>query len=190
MRVFRIVHSPEAPEIYPVPDPDRFAREITFRLSELGEDADIGTFQLADPTRGGADFYKVCESVLVFSKKVYLSDCGQNLDFSGNVHQSKFADGSDEELFFLNVTAAYNCLDIARTVFYAAGGREVVGADSGFGIKEPAFFPKLIGDSSIFKIPQMKTAIFVACDGGGEDFYSRYQDAGLRGLSFREVWSD
>lgn len=190
MKIFRVTHSAEAPEIYSVPDPDRFAREVLFNLSELSEASDVGRFQLSDPARGGADFYKLAESVLVFSRKVYRSECGQNLDFCGNVHESNLADLSGEEILFLNVKASYNCLDLAHTVFFAAGGREALGVDSGFGIKKPAFFPKLIGDSSIFKIPQMKTAIFVACDGGGEDFYSRYRDAGLRGLSFREVWSD
>lgn len=189
MKIFRISHTSDAPPIYPVPDPDKFAAEVLGHLSELEESASIPGFQMADPAMSGSGFFNLSNRALVFSKEVYLGEMGRSLGFSGNVHPTSLVD-TGEQLFFLNVTAMYNCLDIAKTTFFKSRGEEI-GVDHGMGIKEPAFFPKLIGDSLIFRIPQMKSAIFVASDGSGfeEDFYSIYQSSGALGLAFKEVWS-
>lgn len=189
MRIFRVSHTSDAPPVHPVPDPDAFATEVLGRLSELEESTSIPSFQMADPAMSGSGFFNLSNKVLVFSKDVYLGEMGRSLGFSGNVHPTTLTD-TGEELFFLNVTAVYNCLDISKTTFFKRRGEEV-GVDHGMGIKEPAFLPKLIGDSFIFRLPQMKSAIFVASNGSGyeEDFYTIYQSAGASGLAFKEVWS-
>ena len=189
MKIYKVTHTMEAPGAYPVPDPDRFAREVLSKLRELKEDAEVGPFQLADHSRVGASFYKVSDSVLVFSEQVMHSEMGGMLCFSGNVHPSKLLD-SGEEIFFLNVTAVYNCLNVGESYFRGLSGGEQKGVNDGIGIMRYAFFPKLIGDSAIFRIPQLSRTIFVQADGGSDDFHALYHEAGLKGLDFAEVWSD
>ena len=189
MKIYKVTHTMDAPGAYAVPDPDRFAREVLFKLSELKEDAEVGPFQLADHSRVGASFYKVSDGVLVFSEQVMHSEMGGMLGFSGNVHPSKLLD-SGEEIFFLNVTAVYNCLNVQESYFRGLDVKEQKGVNEGIGITRYAFFPKLIGDSSIFRIPQLTRTIFVEADGSGGDFHALYHAAGLKGLDFEEVWSD
>ncbi len=188
MKIFRLTHTLEAPPIASTPDPDLFTREILRDLSKLPRDASVGSFQMGDPGLQADGFYRLSNSVLVYTKEVYLSPLGYSLDYSGNVHPSKI-NSLNEEIFFLNVTAFYNCLDVNKTVFLKSRGEEM-GVDHGCGIKAPAFFPKLIGDSKIFHVPQLRNTILVASDGSGreEDFYTLYKQSGYRGLEFIEVW--
>lgn len=190
MKIYRVLHTTNAPSIYPVPDPDRFAAEVLRKIPDLDASASIGAFQMADPTQSRSGFFNLSNKVLVFSEDVYLSEMGRALGYSGDVHRPTFADTGDN-LCFLNVTATYNCLDFPNTTFYGKRRSEVVGVDHGNGVKTPAFLPKLIGDSWIFRVPQMKSAIFIASDGSGieEDFCTLYQSSGLSDLDLREVWS-
>lgn len=188
-KIFLISHTIEAGHVAATPDPDIFFRTVMRDLPALDENAPIPSFQLLDPSKRGDGFFSISNQVLLFDKAIYLSDLGASLGFSGNVHSTILND-TKEEIFFLNVTAIYNCLNLAETVFKSPHGEEK-GVDHGMGIKKLVFFPKLIGDSYIFRIPQRKSAIFVATDGSGtqEDFYTLYQASGIRGLSFDEVWS-
>ncbi len=189
MKVFRLTQTLESPVIVSTPDPLRFAQEVLWDLTKLPNDADVGNFQQTDPGLRADGFYKLDNSVLVFTRDVYLSPLGYALNYSGNVHPCKM-NGSNEEIFFLNVTAFYNCLDHDKTTYFKRRGEEL-GVDHGLGIKVPAFFPKLIGDSKIFRIPQMRQAIFVASDGSDpdEDFYTMYRESKYRGLEFSEIWN-
>ena len=188
-KIFLVSHTVEAPAVVATPDPDAFFKSIMRDLSILDENAPMPPFQLTDPSKRGDGFFNISNKVLLFDKSIYLGELGRSLGFSGNVHDSILNDTS-EEIFLLNVTAVYNCLNLAETVFKSSNGEEM-GVDHGMGIKKLVFFPKLIGDSYIFRIPQRKSAIFVATDGSGtqEDFYTLYQASGIRGLAFEEVWS-
>ncbi len=148
------------------------------------------SFQLADPARQSKGFYRVGNGVLAFTKDVYLGPLGESLSFAGHVHETTLND-TGEEIFLLNVTAVYNCIDQANTIFNGPQGQER-GADHQMGIKDPAFFPNLIGDSSIFKIPQqVRSTIYVASRGheDTDDFYYMYQQVGMTGLEFQQVWN-
>lgn len=190
MNIFRLTHTLESPPICSTPDPDFFAEKVLMNLDQLKADVVIGDFQLGDPNLNGDGFYRLGNSVLVFSREIYLGPLGYSLNFSGNAHPAKI-NGTDEDIFFLNVTAVYNCIDIENTIFFKPRGEEM-GVDHGMGVKKPAFFSKLIGDSSIFRVPQMMSTIFVASNGLGyeEDFYTLYRSSGIRGLLFEKVWSD
>lgn len=67
----------------------------------------------------------------------------------------------------------------------------VVVSREGYGMAKFAFFPELIGDSPIFRMPQTKDRLYVATDGSGDanDFYTLYQASGFKGLQFKEVWT-
>lgn len=189
-KIFVVTHNVDAPTVAATPDPDAFFRTVMRDLSALDESAQIPPFQLIDPSAKGYGFYNISNKVLLFDRAVFLGPLGPSLEISGNIHPTTLNDTKDE-LFFLNVTAIYNCLNIAETVYHRRVGEDV-GVDHGLGVKRPAFFPKLIGDSYIFRIPQMKYAVFVASDGSGsdEDFYTLYQSSENRGLIFQELWSD
>ena len=103
------------------------------------------------------------------------------LSFSGNIHPTKLVD-TGEDIFFLNVTAIYDCLNVEEST---ACGSDEYGA-----LEKYVFFPELIGESRIFKIPQLRKGIFVRADGAGDDFHALYHAAGLKGVDFVEVWSD
>jgi hypothetical protein len=189
MKILKITHPLGTPAIHPIPDPDKFAEEIMSprNLRALDRNTKIGAFQKADYHSSSDGFYLLSDFVLVFTRAVYDSEMGRLLDFSGNVHPCTLQD-TGESLYFLNVTAVYNCLDVAETTF-STGRSQEKGVDHGLGMTAYAFFPKLIGDSKLFRIPQ-SLSIFAASDGSSDDFYGAYQNAGLGGLSFTEVWSD
>jgi len=188
-KIFLVSHTIEAGYVAVTPDSDAFYKSIMNNLSSLDENAQIPPFQLLDPSKKGDGFYCINNQVLLFDKAIYFGDMGVSLGFSGNVYRTILND-TREEIYFLNVTAKYNCLNLAETIFYKRHGDEK-GVDHGMGVKKPAFFPKLIGDSFIFRIPQMSYGIFVATNGTGyeEDFYTLYQSAGIRGLAFEELWT-
>jgi hypothetical protein len=158
-------------------------------LKELPRDAPIPRFQLGDPEHKTQGFFNVSNSVLVFNKSTLLGPLGSALERSGNIHTSRLND-TGEEIFLLNTTAVYNCLDTSQTAFRTPTGQEV-GVDRGMGIEAPAFFPDLIGDSWIFRVPQMRSTILVASDGrgGADDFYTSYMESGMQELRFESIWT-
>ena len=184
MRIFIVSHNVEAPAVAATPDPEGFFKSFMRDLSALDNKVQIPHFQLLDPLAKRYGFFNISNKVLLFDQATLLGALGRCLEFSGDLYPTILND-TNEELYLLNVTASYNCLNLAETVFYSPTGEEV-GVDHGLGIKQPKFFPKMIGDSYIFRIPQMRSAIFVASDGSGyeEDFYTLYQTSGIRGLSF------
>ena len=191
MTIYQIFHTLQAPKIAATPNHDKFAEEVLLNLPRLEREAPVPPFQLGDPNLVSQGFFHVSNSVLVFTKKIFMGPMGYALGMAGNVHETKLND-TGEEIFFLNVTASYNCLDRSKTVFYTPGRGEEVGVDHGKGVKKPAFFPNLIGDSWIFKLPQKNHAIFVASDGSGEDedFYTLYKETGMQELRFDVVWEE
>jgi hypothetical protein len=191
LKIYRLTHTLQAPQIAAVPNPERFCSEVLGNLQGLERDAPIPRFQMLNSDLKSQGFFNISDKVLVFTREVYLGSMGSPLDFAGNVHPTKFTD-TGEEVFLLNVTACYDCVDRSQTVFYAPNGQEETGVDHGMGIKSLAFFPKLIGDSRIFRIPQIRDAIFVASDGRGDDddFYTLYIESGMNELEFIQVWAE
>lgn len=189
IKIFQIRHHFDCPSVIPIPDPDQFASEVLDNLENLSPMAEIPEFQLADPSVVNRGFFKLSNRVLVFSKDTYSHDMGAALDYCGNVHKTKIVD-TGEDLFFLNITARYNCIDIKNTMFYSTGRAGELGVDHGLGIKSFAFHPKLIGDSSIFRISHSRGSVFTVHDedGNKEDFYSCYQNSEAYGLKFDLVW--
>ncbi len=189
MKIYKLKHTQGLGSIYAAPNNERFVAEFLRKLPEVPAEFKISSFQLADPTQPSADFYRIDNSVLVFSKKVYMGPLGQSLTYAGNIHETTLND-TGEEVFLLNVTAVYNCLDKDRTGFRSSHGEEK-GVDHRMGVITPAFFSGLIGDSSLFRVPQqLRSTIYVASRGHGssDDFYFMYQQSGLKGLEFEEVW--
>jgi len=191
MKILKLSHSLSCPGIFATPRNDTFVRDILGIIPLLPKDVRMPKFQLADIETKNQAFYLLSNSVLVFNKEVYLGPLGGILSFAGDVFETTLND-TGEELFLLNVTSMYNCIDHANTIYNAPPPiKQERGVDHQMGIKVPAFFPSLIGDSSLFRIPQHKrSAIYVASRGheDSDDFYYMYQQSGLKGLEFQQVW--
>ncbi len=189
VRIFEIGYTDKAPPIAATPNNDQFWREIMRDLDTLPADATIPPFQLIRaPFTTAKGFFNLPSKALVFTERVLSSSLGEFLEYSGNIHKTQLND-TGEEIFFLNITACYNCMDRNNTTFNAPNGEEL-GVDHEMGIRKPAFFPNLIDESLIFKIPNMSHLILVASDdtGHSQDFYRAYQESGLEELKFNLVW--
>lgn len=191
IKIFKLSHTLGNPRVFATPNHESFVDEFLDKIPSIPPDVKIPKFQLADIEKKTQAFYLVSNSILVFSKEVYMGPLGRILSFSGDVFETTLND-TGEELFLLNVTAMYNCIDHASTIYTAPPPlKQERGVDHQMGIKVPAFFPNLIGDSSLFRIPQHKrSAIYVASRGheDSDDFYYMYQQSGLKGLEFQQVW--
>ncbi|WP_395747191.1 hypothetical protein [Prosthecobacter sp.] len=191
MKIFKMSHTLGWPRVFATPSHELFVEEFLDQIPAVSRDAKVPAFQLADIEKKGLPFYQISPSILCFNKTVYLGPLGRILSFCGDVFETRLND-TGEEIFLLNVTAMYNCIDHANTIYNARPPlRQERGVDHQMGIKVPAFFPGLIGDSSVFRIPQhQQSAIYVASRGheDSDDFYYMYQQSGLKGLEFRQVW--
>jgi hypothetical protein len=191
MKIYQLMHRAGVGSIIATPRNDHFVSEYLRKFPDLPAEAVVPSFQLADPAKAHADFFRIDNSVLVFTKKILMSPLGQSLAYAGNIHPTTLND-TGEEIFLLNVTAEYNCLDQANTIFHTAHGDEK-GVDHQMGIKTPAFFTTMIGDSSLFRLPQKRrSAIYVASRGheSSDDFYHTFHQLGLTSIEFRQVWDD
>lgn len=189
MKIYKLKHTLSSPNIFATPRNDIFVAEFLSKLPDVSADFEIPSFQMADPAKSISGFFRIDNSILAFTRNVFFGPLGQSLGFAGHVHETTLND-TGEEIFLLNVTAMYNCIDRANTTFNGPQGPQR-GVDHQMGIKEPAFFPNLIGDSSIFKIPQQaRSTIYVASRGHEDtnDFYYMYQQLGMTGLEFQQVW--
>lgn len=189
MKIFRLKHTFDAPAIFATPNHDDFVGEYLTYGKSLSAATRLPSFQLGVFDAKTDGFYHLSNSVLAFDKQTLLGPMGSALNFAGDLHETKLND-TDETIFILDVSAVYNCIDRANTIYIKFRGEER-GVDHEMGIKVPAFFPNLIGDSTIFKIPQqMYSSIYVASRGreDSDDFYYMYQQSGLKGLEFQQVW--
>jgi len=85
---------------------------------------------------------------------------------------------TDERYFVYNATRQVNALDEDRS--------ELVRFSSGriMDIKRYAFRPEQLQSATIFRLPQVRGAVFVT-----DRFVERVAEAGLTGFDFAEVWS-
>lgn len=187
MKIFELGYTPFAPIILATPSHDQFCGEVIGNIKTFPETGIIPPMQLRDPEQKAQGFFSLSDSLIAFNQDAFNGPLGYSLGMAGNIHKTVLND-TGEALYVLNVTAIYNCLDRSKTVFYKRRGEEL-GVDHKLGIKSPAFFSDLIGDSWIFKIPQRMHAIYIASDGRGltEDFYTLYQQSGMQELKFKQV---
>jgi hypothetical protein len=191
MQVYHVTTSQSLPQIFPAPDPDGFFAALPSAPSgEPVTALECEGFQFEVPQSEPAGFYRLSNRFLVFDRAIYMSDIGRLLDYAGNAIETQIF-GLPESVFFLDVTAEYNCIDIRKSEFFDRRG-SVVGTDTGMGVKSASFFTKLIGDSSIFRIPQKRSSLFtVSADSESpDDFYHVYHSLELTGLNFDLIWKD
>lgn len=140
-----------------------------------------------DPERLETDFFSLASGAIAFSEKVKLApNVISHLEIAGEILPVYMEHGPS--FYVLNVTEIVNPLNQNDCLYekFPSGrkGR----------ILKYSFHPNRFSESSIFKIPETKEVdILTLCreKGGAEDyFYQAYQESGLRGLDFEEIWSD
>lgn len=136
-----------------------------------------------DTRKPVANFYRM-SSDLVFDEKV-LELMGDLLEMVGEIFPLP-VDGASQ-LYILNPTLRYDALD--KTKYVPQG--EIDGKP--YGIKEYAFLPDALGESSLFLLSDLKPGPLCAISGRqseDDDFISRYMKNELTGLRMQELWSN
>ena len=127
---------------------------------------------------------------LIFDKKVYHSDVLTHLEMSGEILPAQKADGS--ELFILNAYHIMNIVDAAncdcqhgKLTKYAFHTNRIEG------IEYPLFRVPKLGELGELIIKGNLDLLTIVDDYGydlEEEFKTAYEQAGLTGLKFEEVW--
>ena len=129
-----------------------------------------------------ANFYKM-GSDLAFDE-IVLQLMGDLLEKAGEVFPIQ-VDGAGK-LYIFNPTLRYDALDETKYVPQGeTDGRQ-------YGIKEYAFLPDALGESSLFLLSKLKPGPLCAISGRhseDEEFVNRYIKNKLTGLSMVELWS-
>ena len=136
-----------------------------------------------DTRKTAANFYNMGGD-LVFDKMV-LQLMEDLLEQAGEIFPLQ-VDGAGE-LYILNPTLRYDALDKQK---YVPQG-EIDGEP--YGIKEYAFLPDALGESSLFFLAEFEQGPLCAISGRqseDDEFINRYIKKKLTGLSMEELWSN
>jgi len=93
------------------------------------------------------------------------------------------------ELLILNITEVVNCLDHGKCRWHGDGGSKRLNIDAGY-----HFRPERFSESSLFRLPETCRSSRIYCvERSGdpeEDFKAAVEAAGLKGLTFTEIWRE
>jgi len=177
MAIIYLIDSKNSKRILPYPNPDQFASVFIsqFRGEPIEKWEGEKEFRLESLKGGPTDFLYLNERTLAFTEEVLMSDFGDLLCRAGELLDGRLVD-SQEPIYVINITAVYNCTKIDET-------------DLASDPKRIIFQPGLIGDSSLFKIPQAGELLLTISGEGSEfeDFYLQYIESGFKGLNFVKV---
>ena len=182
MKIYRILCDVKFQQLFP--EEEDFFRKYDFNGTPLGECWKPPKFYINDPLLEIGDFLHITPSVLCFREKVFHSEIGSLLGAAGEILEITI-EGESETLYILNPLIRYNCLNHEK-LEYQNPFAKVFPMISKF-----AFYSSRIGDSSIFKLPDspsVPTLCFQSSD--YENFYDLYHENSIRGLEFKEIWSE
>ena len=188
VKIYRVTTDHEAYALLPS-DKKIFRKAKMFQLDRMLRDWDSKSeFYVRDPSRTNKEnFFYLSPGTLVFDHEVYKSDLGEILARSGELLPAK-VELPEEDVFILNTTTCYNCLDIKKSKLRKTPDGTVV-----IQIFEHVFHSDRIGIETLFKIPETKaTTIYTVTglDNDRDEFYTLYKESGFTGLKFEEVWSE
>lgn len=90
--------------------------------------------------------------------------------------------GEQEEYCLWNTVNFVDALDLGRVQFKPSPFSSIPA--------RWAFHAEAITRPMLFRVPQCPRDLLVTCEvGGGTGFYEQYQERGLTGLAFTEIWS-
>ena len=182
MKIYRISCDVNFQQLFPVEE--GFFRNNEFNGNPLKESWKSPKFYINDPLLERGDFFHITPSILCFSEKVFHSEIGNILGGAGEILEANI-EGESKAVYILNPLIRYNCLDHDQ-LEYQNPFSKVFPLISKF-----AFHSRRIGDSSIFKLPDspsVPTLCFQSSD--YESFYDLYHKSSMRGLEFKEIWSE
>lgn len=159
-------------------DPFTFVFDSSPKLNEWV----IPDMKVYDPTTTASNFYCIGNSGVLVFDEIVLESMQTMFEICGEILPINC---EGKKLFALNVTECINVLDEDRTIweFYSNGKRRR--------IKEYFFSRHLLSESSIFKIPQIKTTkIFCYSEVKDveDEFIGLYKLNALNGLVFEKVF--
>lgn len=189
MKVFQIKPDYKFWTLLPTTGAAFFADRDMFRFKPMREKWTVPNLYPRYPQEAvPGDFMNFAPGAIAMTDRVTHDSClGKILKESGELLPAKL-DGTEEQLQILNALVSYNCLDHANCLPAITPGQ--LGAHL---CKKLAFHPSQIGDSSIFKVPELFGSRIFALSGRGEpkgEFYAEYHRLQLTGLVFEEVWSN
>lgn len=136
-----------------------------------------------NPMDEKSHFYDTPGATIIFDQFIRESDLGTLLEMSGEILPVKI-DG--ENYYFLNAQECINVLNKENTTFeiYSDGTKSSM-------IDKYSFHPQRIGGIPIFKIPETCSHQILCFSGVSEpwdEFRGRYDEMGLTGLLFTEIY--
>jgi len=130
------------------------------------------------------NFYEFASGSLVFDKAVY-EGMGDILEMGGEILPLEMEEGG--QLYLLNVLECINALDKGKSEWKRTPeGQKMY-------LTKYAFHSNRILESSLFKIPEGNYSSVLTYSGvkdTADEFKGRYEQLGLTGLIFEELWSD
>lgn len=129
-------------------------------------------------------FYDTPGSTLIFDEFIRASDLGTLLEMSGEILPIEI---ENEKYYFLNVLGCYNLLNKELTEFevYPDGTKSSI-------IEKYSFYENRIGGNPLFKVPETSKYQILCFEGicdPWDEFKGRYDEMGLTGLEFIEIYN-
>ncbi len=135
-----------------------------------------------NPKLSRGNFLHLCPGLLICDHKA-VEDMEDIFEMAGEVLSFELEDG--ERLFGINVLECVNAIDSENTEW------RVSSSGVRTGIKRHAFHSNRLSESTLFKVPETSRAellSYAELKDQGDEFKGRYEEFGLAGLVFEELW--
>ncbi len=171
--------------IMPVEDTDEISDLLIFDGKTKSSSWRPLEFYIYDPANSKSNFYSLIHSGAFACDNKAIDSLYLFFGFGSELLPIFLEDGT--ELFILNVTDCINALDQKKSEFdlYDNGERGR--------ILKYSFHRDRFSESSIFKIPETSKTEILTYSGvksEEDEFYSKYLQTDLRGLTFEEIYSE
>lgn len=189
MKIYRIKLIADQCQWVMPSDPEFVARGgVFFDGTPKSADWSPPEFYIHNPVAPKSNFYILNPSALCFDKEISKHPLlVAFFEMAGEILPIRLESGG--QLYVFNITGCINALDQHETVW-----RLNPNTAAKVAITKYAFRPERRSESSLFKLPETRRSEIllmnncsVALNG---DFISAYQESGLVGLDFEQVWTD
>jgi hypothetical protein len=138
-------------------------------------------FYVRDPTLLLGDFYYLTDFWLACGATV-VEQIGDLMERDGELLPIRIEGVAGEHVLW-HITRSVIALDEQKTTW------EWYGKTRGVPIRY-VFDPNVLSEPMLFRMPNLPSQVFAATDAGhtNADFFRRYHELGLKGLTFKPVW--
>jgi len=182
MKVFKIRADVSKYQSIGLVDEDLWATDrLTFDCSAKNDWEPIKCY-VQNPKLPRGNFLHLCPGLLVCDHQT-LEGMEDIFEMAGEVLSFELESG--DRLFGINVLECVNALDSENTEWRVSSS----GAKTG--IKRHAFHRSRFSESTLFKVPETSRGellSYAELKDKNDEFKGRYQELGLTGLVFEELW--